>query len=113
MSSVYTHQFCASPATSGGPTTVYTVPPGFLAVIKSLVIVWGDVVISGLDAWFQTSNLTKLARTVQATGITASTIGGTFAQYGTFPLLAGDELQVQTASGTADFFAGGFLLTLP
>jgi hypothetical protein len=113
MGSVYTERFFRAPSVTGGPFTVFTCPAGIRAVVKTITIVWGDTALSGLDAWVQEDDLTKLARITLATGLTPMTIGGSQLWYGTMALEPGDSLAVQTASGTADFHASGYLLTLP
>ena len=114
MAAVYSKQFCSSAGVTGGPFTVYTCPPGRLAVVKSMTIVWGDVVASGADAWFQTDDLTKLTR--YAWGFTLATptnFGGDQHRWGSWVLNPGQELQIQTAAGTMDFAASGYELALP
>ena len=114
MASVYSTRFFTAPSFSGAAVVQYTVPPGFVAVVKTFQVVWGDVTVSGLDAWVQTSDLTKLFRITLATGITGGDIlGGDHLSYGTFVCPAGETLACQTASGTCDFYAGGYLLSLP
>lgn len=114
-SSVYSARFVNAPSFSGGPTLQYVVPAGFRAVLKSISIVHGDVVASGLDAWLQDEYLCKLCRSV--INITLSPqpnwYGGTDLYYGSWVLDEGDELYAQTAAGTVDIYASGYLLTLP
>lgn len=93
---------------------VYTVPLGFRAVVKTLSIVWGDVAVSGLDAWVQLPDLTKLIRrTLTFPGSDPQYIGGSLVSFASWVLNEGDTLAVQTAAGTADFHGSGFLLALP
>lgn len=111
---VYSTRFASAPAVTGGPFVAYTVPAGYLAVVKDMSIVWGDVIASGVDAWFQTDDLTKLWRYTWAFTLgTPTNFGGTAAWWGMKVLTAGEELQVQTAAGTVDFAASGYLLQLP
>jgi hypothetical protein len=111
---VYSANFFRSPATSGGPTSVYTVPTGKVAVVKCITIVYGDIIVSGLDAWVQTEDLCKLARYTWAYTISAPfNYGGTALFYGTWVALEGETLAVQTASGTCDIQASGYLLSAP
>lgn len=115
MANVYTRRFFRAPGFSGGPTSLYVVPAGVQAVVKTITIVHGDVVGSGLDAWVQTLDLVKLARST--INITLSPqpnwYGGTDLYYGTWALDPGDELQAQTVAGTVDFYVSGFELDLP
>jgi len=114
LSSVYSERFIAAPGFSGGPTTQYVVPTGYRAVVKDFRITWGNIIASGLDAWFQDDGLTKFLRYSWAfTVSTPTNFGGTLQAWGAVVLEAGTELQVQTASGTADFSAAGYLLALP
>ena len=114
MAPVYSTRFCELAAVTGGPVLAYTVPAGFVAVVKSLSIVWGDVTVSGLDAWFQTDLLTKLGRrTIAFPGSDPQYIGGSSVWFGTWVLEPAQTLSVQTAAGTCDFAGGGFLLSLP
>ena len=113
-SPIYTTQVCAVPGFSGPASTVFTVPAGKLLVIKFMSVVWGDITGSGLDAWFQTGNGTKLLRFTWAFGFsTPLNLGGQYYVYGTMPVTAGDTVSIQTAAGTADFAAGGFLFDAP
>jgi len=113
MATVYSRKFAEAPAFTGGPTLLYTVPAGFLAVVRTISIVWGDVVVSGLDAWVQTGALTKLCRQTYAAAISSTTIGGAAVFDGRWVLNAGDTLSAQTAAGTCDIFVAGYELTLP
>lgn len=113
MAPVHSERLFSAPSVSGGPYTVYTAPAGYVVSVKCITIVWGDTAVSGLDAWVQLPDLTKLTRVTLATGLTPETIGGRQLDYGQYGLNAGESLQVQTASGTCDFHASGFLLALP
>lgn len=106
--------FFRAAASSGGPTPVYTVPTGKRAVVKCFSIVWGDIIASGLDAWVQTEDLCKLVRYTWAfTLSTPSNFGGVFIGWGSWVIDDGETLSVQTASGTCDFQASGYLLDAP
>lgn len=114
MTNVYSTRFCAAPGFSGGPTTVYVVPGGKLAVVKDMRITWGDVLASGADFWFQDDGLTKFLRYSWAFTIaTPTNFGGTLQVWGAVVLGEGTELQIQANAGTADFSAAGYLLDLP
>ncbi len=111
---VYSTKFVALPGFTGPAFPAYVVPAGKLAVVKDMRITWGNIVASGLDAWFQTDDLTKLWR--YSWGFTIATptnFGGTAAWWGMTCLEAGQVLEVQTAAGTCDFAASGYLLDLP
>lgn len=114
MAAVYSTQFFAEPSVSGGPFPLFTVPDGFLAVVRCISFVWGDITASGLNAWVQTDNLTKLAR--KTWGITFSDpteLGGVLICNGRWAVQAGDTLSAQNTTGACDIFCSGYLLTLP
>lgn len=93
---------------------MYVVPAGYLAVVKDMRVVWGDIIASGLDAWFQDDGLTKFLRYSWAFTVGSPTnFGGDHQLWGMVVLGEGTELQIQTAAGTADFSAAGYLLSLP
>lgn len=111
---VYTARLFTAPAFSGGPVVQYTAPAGFLTVVTCIAIVWGNALVSGLDAWVQLSDLTKLLRVTQSAGLQDSEIyGGSLVQEGRWAVLAGETLATQTADGTVDFYATGYQLSLP
>jgi hypothetical protein len=114
VANVYSTRFGAAASVSGGPTTLYTVPAGLLAVVKDTSIVWGDIVASGLDAWFQDDAGAKRHRYSWAfTLMTPTNFGGVSQLWGMWVLVEGESIVIQTAAGTADFMANGYLLTLP
>jgi hypothetical protein len=114
MTQVYSTKFIEAPGFSGGPSYRYAVPVGFVAVVKCITIVWGNVIASGLDAWVQTDLLTKLVRhTISIPGQTTDDDGGTALYFGSWVLEAGQQLGVQTVAGTCDVWASGYLLSLP
>lgn len=93
---------------------MFTAPTGYVCVLKNLSIVWGDITASGLDAWFQTGDLTKLARyTWAVSGGDITNYGGTAQWWGAWVLEPGETLAIQTASGTCDFTAAGYQLATP
>lgn len=115
MSQLYSRQFFEAPSFSGAATTFYVVPAGYLAVVRCITIVHGDVLGSGLDAWVQTDSLTKLVRSTINIGLSPQPnwYGGTDLYAGWWAVNAGEELQCQTAAGTVDIYCSGHLLTLP
>lgn len=114
MADVYSTQLCEVASYSGPAELVFTVPADQLLVVRCMSIVYGDVTGSGMDAWFQTGNLTKLVRYTWAASLSDPTnYGGVFLANGRWVMGAGETLSIQTAAGTADFFASGYLLTLP
>lgn len=114
MAAVFSRRLISAPATTGGPTPVYLVPPGLVAVIKSISIVWGDVTISGLDAWVVDSSLAKLVRRTIAAGTQPyEEFGGCDVFQGWWVYTPGESLSVQTSAGTCDILASGYELTLP
>ena len=112
MPPVHSQLLFRAPSFSGLAVVQFTAPAGFRTIVKQIGIIWGDVVVSGLDAWVQTQDLTKLSRITLA-ALPTSSIGGQQITYGMWGLLPGDTLACQTATGTADFYASGFLLALP
>lgn len=114
MAPVYSTKFLEAAAFTGSVSYRYTVPAGYVAVVKSISIVWGDVSVSGLDAWLQTDSLAKLTRrSIGALSSDPEIIGGNLTVFGSWVLEAGQMLGVATGNGTVDAFAGGYLLTLP
>jgi hypothetical protein len=99
------------PSISTGPITGYVVPAGFVAVVKCISIVWGDVTASGLDAWVQAEDLTKFSRyTWAATLSLISNFGGVQVSWGSWVMNETEELQAQCNAGACDIQASGFLL---
>lgn len=114
MAEVYSTQFFNATSVSGGPTEQFVVPVGFIAVVKDVTIIWGDVTITGVDAWVQDNNLCKLARYTWFTSTTSLTNnGGTFTKWGMAVLLQGQSLYSQTVAGTVDMTCAGYLLRTP
>jgi len=91
----------------------YINPMTFRTVVKTISVVWGSVVLTGLDAWVQTQDLTKLCRVTLAAGLTPGTIGGTQVFFGDWVLGPGDSLAAQTGTGTCDIYVSGYQLSLP
>lgn len=111
---LYSTQFFNEPSLSGGPVDEFVVPPGFIAVVKSIVITWGIVTISGVDAWVQDDNLCKLWRYTWFTSLGSPTNnGGSSAWWGMAVLLEGQKLQAQAGTGTVDITCAGYLLSTP
>jgi hypothetical protein len=111
---VYSTKFVEAAAFSGAASYRYTVPPGQVAVVKCMSVVWGDITASGLDAWFQSDSLAKLARFTWAFGFsTPYNLGGQQQWWGSWVLTAGQLLGIQTAAGTCDMWASGYLLDAP
>ena len=82
---VYSASFGREPSVSGGPVALYTVPPGKIAVVKCMTITYGNIIASGLDAWFQDDATCKLCRYAWAFG------PGTPTNYGGTALFFGDS----------------------
>ena len=107
---VYSQRLFTAPAFTGGPFVVFTTPGGFVAVVDTISFVWGDISISQLDAWIQYDDLTKLVRhSEDALGDIDTCIIFT----GRWVVPEGESLSAQTAAGTLDIHASGYLLTLP
>ena len=114
MSLVYSTKFVEAAGFSGGPSVRYTVPAGFLAIVKCMSIVWGSVLLSGLDVWFESDTLAKLVRhTISIPGQTTDDAGGCAVYWGSWALTAGQTLAIQAVAGTCDMWATGYLLSLP
>jgi hypothetical protein len=114
LADVFSRRLVQAPSSTGGPHLAYTVPGGLVAVVKSISIVWGDVTVSGLDAWVVDDSLAKLVRrTISAGTEPYETGGGCDVFQGWWVYMPGETLSVQTASGTCDFLASGYELTLP
>lgn len=114
MSRVYSTQLAAAPSFTGGPTTVYTVPSGIRAVVRTVSIVWGNLTLSGLDVWVQNDSLVKLCRRTVSVGFQDYlNQGGCDVFTGWWVLNESEELQFQTTSGTVDIYVSGHELALP
>lgn len=114
MAALYSTRFLSLPSLSGGPSSPYTVPAGYRAVVRTMSIVWGDVTLSDLDAWVQTADLTKLCRiTLHGGSSVPQVIGGCLISNGRWVLDEGDTLEGQTADGTVDIHVAGYLLSAP
>jgi hypothetical protein len=93
---------------------MYVVPPGLVAVVKMVSIVWGDVTVSGLDAWVQDGTLAKLVRrTIAALTQPYEALGGCDAFLGWWVYTPGESLSFQTSTGTCDIVVSGYELQLP
>lgn len=111
MAAVFSQNFFRHPSLAGGPYTEFTVPAAKVAVVKCITIVWGDITASGLDAWVQTQDLTKLARYTWGLTLSSPTnLGGTFIGWGAWTLDSGESLEAQAVTGTCDVQASGYLL---
>jgi hypothetical protein len=111
---VFSTKFVEAAAFSGAVSYRYTVPAGYIAVVKSMSITWGNASLFGIDAWIQTDSLAKLfRRTIDPLGSDPQVAGGTAIAFGSWVLEAGQQLGVETGVGTVDLWAGGYLLTLP
>ena len=114
MANVFSKRLFTAPSFSGAATLQFIAPMNFVTVVKTISIAWGDVAVSGLDAWVQLGDLTKLCRrTIAFPGSDPAYIGGSVVFYGMWVLNPLDELFTQTASGTADFYASGYELVTP
>ena len=114
MANVFSKRLFTAPGFSGAATLQFIAPMSFVTVVKCISIVWGDVAVSGLDAWVQLGDLTKLCRVTKAFPSSDPTfIGGAQVFFGQWVLHPLDELFTQTASGTADFFCSGYELVTP
>lgn len=111
---VFSRRLAEAAAFTGGPTPQYLVPPGLVAVVKMISIVWGDVTVSGLDAWVQDAALVKLCRRTIAAGVQPyEELGGCDVFLGWWVYTPGESLEFQTATGTCDIVVAGYELSLP
>lgn len=109
---VYSRLFGSGPSISDGPYEFFVVPDGYLAVIKCISIVYGNITDTGLDAWVQTGDLAKLVRYAWASSLgDLYNYGGVALFYGSWVVEVADNLSWQTASGTCDFKVSGYLLS--
>lgn len=114
MATVYSAKLFSAPAFNGGPTVQFICPMDFRVVVRTISIVWGDITASGLDAWVQTSDLTKLCRKTWAITFSDPTeLGGVLISNGRWVLEPGDSLATQNQTGSCDFYCSGYLLSLP
>lgn len=114
MTAVYSSRIIQESGFSGGPSVVYVCPPGVVTLVKCITIVWGDVTVSGLDAWAQDFSGAKLVRRTIAAGVQPyEELGGCDVFYGSWVYYPGESLLLQTATGTCDFTAAGFQLAEP
>ena len=114
MAGVYSTRLIDAPSFTGGAEPVLVVAPDKLCVIKCITIVYGDIVASGLDAWLQFPSLTKLVRYTWGVGFGGNpNIGGVQQWWGMWVVDPGETVEAQTATGTCDFHASGYLLELP
>lgn len=107
---VYSRRLFTAPAFTGGPTALYTPPAGFVAVIKTISFVWGDISVSELDAWLQYDDLTKLVRHSEDS---LGSIDTCLVFEGVWVVEPGQTVSAQTDEGTLDIHASGYELTLP
>ncbi len=108
---IFSNRLFSAPAFSGGPTLQYAAPVGTTVVVHTISIVWGVVLITGLDAWVQLQDLTKLCRVTRIGLPPPDPQGGTVVFPGRWVLAGGDTLSAQTGVGTCDIFCSGYVLT--
>jgi hypothetical protein len=113
MADVYSIRLFRQPAFSGGPTVVFTAPAGFVTVVNTITVVHGDITVSGLDAWVQSDDLTKLVRATVSITDAVGDLGGTDVFEGRWVMYEGETLACQTAAGTVDYYCSGYGLSLP
>lgn len=115
MADVYSRSLLTAAGFTGGPTTFYTVPTGFVAVVRTISVVWGNVVISGLDFWVQRDDGTKLIRQTINITITPQPYwyGGCAVYDGRWVLDTSESLALQATDGTVDVFVSGYELATP
>lgn len=114
MARIYSTRLAFAPSLTGGPHTVYTTPTGLLAVVKCMTVVWGDVRGSGLDAWAEDDAGCKLFRQTNNIGFQDDRdYGGSNLYYGTWVFPEATSLVFQTAAGTVDMTASGYVFDAP
>lgn len=115
MPDLYSKQLLTAAGFTGGPTLYYTTPTGFVTVVRTISVVWGNVLGSGLDFWVQRDDFTKLVR--QTINITLSPqpnwYGGCQVYDGRWVLDTNETLSLQTAAGAVDCFVSGYELKVP
>lgn len=110
MTTVRTEQLVAQASFTGGPTTFFTAPAGYLTVVTDIRMSYGVNLLAGSgDVRHQPSGA------VIASFSDDNTDGLNTVQYtGRVALNPGDELQLETGGGyEVDFFITGYSLTLP
>lgn len=104
MTVVYSTKFAAGAQASGSTSVVYTVPAGYVAVVRDI-----EVGAQNAPANSVAINLAGVAEIYQAGGI---------AQYSTAQwkgrvvLNAGDQINVDAIAGTWTYIISGYLLTI-
>lgn len=84
---------------------------GTTVVVHTITFVWGGILVTGLDAWVQLQDLTKLCRVTKIGTPPPDVSGGTALFGGRWVLQGGDSLSAQTGAGTCDIFCSGYVLT--
>lgn len=109
---VYSTNFGRAPGFTGGPSTLFTVSTGLIAVVKCMSIVWGNIIGSGFDGWFMDDSGAKIARYAWAvTSEDPFNYGGTMVYYGNWVFNEGESIEIQTVAGTGDFSCSGYLFS--
>lgn len=103
MTSVYSHRFAAGDRSSGGSSTVYTVPDGFVAVLRDIAVT--PTTGSGTTALINLSGVAIMfGRTLTGQYVTAH-------EEGRWVLNAGDAIEVQSVTGEFQYVLSGYLLS--
>lgn len=110
MASVYSARFVRAASFSGPPVVFFTVPAGFVAVVREISIVVGTNV-SVVEAWIEDDEGGRLAVLAQDGTPPFSPTG--LQLEGRWTYLTGETLAPATNGITADFHAAGYLLALP
>ncbi len=114
MSTVRTLRIIDAPALTFGADVTYTCPSGLITVVESISTVWGDVIVSGVDAWCYDGSGAKLCRnTLPQPSLDTLLGGGCAINLGRWVIEPGEILTAHCQTGTCDMIVTGFTLTLP
>ena len=109
MAVLYSRVLARATSFSGGPTIVYSVPAGFIAVVRTMSIVTGSN-FGAQDAYIARHAAEKIMW-IALTGVSAI---ATAVENGRWVFLPGDQLVFATNGGlTADFYVSGYELSEP
>lgn len=104
MAFIYSTRFALGAAAASGPTLLYTVPTGKVAVIRSTRVICAvatgsfELVLNSVAAYFVGAGMTALTNA---------------ADEGRHVLNEGDTIELTVLSGTVAYVISGYLLETP